>query len=204
MDKLHITIFLLLGVAIFLGGMGVVGVQNVSNTNLEDAVNDLIQKDKLRKDTLQDLKLDMNTTNTEVVKLVNDIYNKIQLNKNQIVKNKLSFDREHPAIGNIPDPDPGSSTPTPTPTFTVNIEKTTYTAGENIVFSGVGLPGKPVFIVITAPDNSIAPQSATTSDENGNWLVEFSSEFDWALGTWTARATMVTERSDPIHFELVE
>ena len=46
MDKLHISIFLLLGVAIFLGAMGVIGAQNVSNTNLEDAVNDLIQKDK--------------------------------------------------------------------------------------------------------------------------------------------------------------
>lgn len=207
MDKLHYSLFLLIGLSLVLAGLALATVQGAYNqrdVKLEETVNGVLldveslkEADKTHQEAIQLQAFDIS-------ELRNQTTDKIQLNKNQIVKNKLSIDREHPATGNVPDPDPGDTASTPVPTFTFNIEKTVYTVGENIVFSGVGLPLKPVFIVIIAPDNSMAPQGARTADENGNWIVEFSSEFDWPTGTWNARATQLQERSDPIEFELVE
>jgi len=196
--------FALAAIGILVSVYAIIGVQNNSN-NIKDI--DIPEVDTFNWRNATGFWVFINdnyASEQELNSTRDDIKGDVKLNKDQITANKKKINLNHPVDGNVPDPDPGTTSPTDTPFFTVSIEQNTYSVGENIVFSGVGLPGKPVFIVIKAPDNSMAPQGATVANENGEWVVEFSTEFDWPLGTWSYRATQLQERSDFFFFELVE
>jgi len=91
MDNLHIIIFLLLGVSLFLSGMAIIGVQNNSNANLTEAVNGILETQQKHGEQI-DLLFDTSKAHTKVVaNLRNQTNDKFDLFQNEIVKIKLAL-----------------------------------------------------------------------------------------------------------------
>jgi len=142
---------------------------------------------------------------TDLEKDVEDNTHDISLNKFQSVENKLNIKANHPTGPSFvpkPDPEKGEGD---TPQLTITSDKSQYSQGESINFSGFGEPGKPVFITVLVGNNIRADKIATTADGlTGEYTVDYSTDLDAPLGSWQAWANVGKQKTDPIKFTIID
>jgi len=201
MDKIHISIFLLLGITLFLSGMALIGVQNNSNTNLTDAVNGLIvELDEIGKTNnkliglIFDLENNMESNQTA-------IYEKFDLFQNEIVKIKNDIRNKFPQASTVEQEE--QTVISETPFLTLTIEKTEWLLGDILVFTGAAHPSDLVSITIKLPDRTLLQGTALPSDiVNGMYRIEIATSFDHSPGTWVVFAKQAREQSNTITFKV--
>jgi len=200
MDKIHISIFLILGVAIFLGAMGVIGAQTNSNK-----INDIETPTEGF-----DWKSDK-----EFWKFINDNYvSEGQLNitkkitnaefatfKNEIVKIKNDIKNKFPVASPVDDEE--QSAIADTPFLTLKMDKIEFVLGDSITFRGTAQPNDAILITIKQPDRSLEQHPISKTEIiNGQYITEFPTSFDDAPGTWTAYARQGSDQTKVLTFKV--
>lgn len=109
---------------------------------------------------------------------------KFDLFQAEIVKNKQEITMRHPVGGNEPTQESGDSGQTEFPSFKIEATKDVFTKGEPATFTGNGLPGKPVCIFMASEDNSKSARACSLVLEDGTFVVDVTTEFDFPIGKW--------------------
>ena len=90
-----------------------------------------------------------------------------------------------------------------TPFLTLTIEKTEWTLGATLVFTGTANPHDLVSITIQLPDRKLLHGNALPVDIiGGAYRIEIETELDHPTGTWTAFAKQGKEQSKTLIFKV--
>ena len=126
-------------------------------------------------------------------------------NKDEITTTKLDIKNKFPQAADVDIT--SSSVGANTPFLTLTIDKTSYLPGETIIFTGTANPDATVIINLQkyggcGRDDVCA--AWTTVDKNGNFYLEFETEFDDPEGAWKAYVKEGQNRSQTIVFEVAK
>jgi len=199
MEKLHYLFFTIAVIGLFVGGFALASVQSA-----HDKINAIEIPETF------DWR-----TNTEFWKFVNDNYiSEQELNKtrhnieakfslfqNEIVKIKNDIRNKFPQASDVEQEQ--QTVISGTPFLTLTIEKTEWTLGETLVFTGTANPHDLVSITVKQPNRMLLHGQALPSQIiNGMYKIEVETEFDHTPGAWYVFAKQGKEQSDTLVFKV--
>jgi len=203
MEKLHITIFLLLGVATFIGAMGLIGAQNNS--------------DKIDNIEIPEEGFDWKT-DTEFWKFINDNYisenelsnfNQTIISKNQDQDNKIAVVEARTTDIKTTQ----TETPIDTPSNSLNLQTTSsdpsdfkfkFTRGDIVYITGKGDPSTHLkFQIIWDDNDEIILETSLNTGTDGTFTKVFITDDKTQTGIYTAKFTWKLNIDDFIKFEII-
>lgn len=198
--------FALAIIGILVSVYAIIGVQNNSNN-----INDIeISDDKITKEEQKWIKawvawyLFNNYTKTiidPIQKDVTELRDDVKLNKGQIVGIKNDIKNKFPQASEVEEEE--QTAISETPFLTLTMEKSEWTLGATIVFTGTATPHDLVSITVKLPDRTLLYGQVVPADIiNGSYRIEIETEFDQPAGFWTVFAKQGKEQSTTLTFKV--
>jgi len=209
--RTHILFFILTGAALFVAGLAIATVQGAydkdfpehSHLKLSETQHNELDKDI--GDAAVTMKTFVNTQINSLNQTIIDNTSEAKKNKDEITAVKVDIKNKFPQASDVTDT--GSSVISNTPFLTLTIDKTSYIPGETIVFTGTANPDTTVIINIQKYGGCSAKDICAAwvmADKNGQFRLEFETEFDDPVGAWKAYVKVGEDRSQTIVFEVAK
>ena len=205
-QKLPFIFYIFLAVAIiglFLGAMGVIGSQNNSNNikEIEIQLEEHIHFDWRTDKEFWKYVNDNYISEGELNSTKKEIKSYAKLNKDSIVAIKEDIKNKFPQASTVEQEQ--QTVISDTPFLTLTIEKSEWTLGATLVFTGTANIHDLVSITVKLPDRKLLHGDALPSQIiDGTYRIEVETELDHAPGTWTAYAKQGKEQSKTLNFKV--
>lgn len=206
MDKLHYTLFLLIGLSLIISGIAIASVQGAydqRDVKMELTVNALLNDTKHLKEN-QSLfaealgnMINRSANNTDRIIELEDYDITITT---QIGNIRSDIIRKFPQAADVIDEGQSSTIPG-TPFLTLVMEQKSFVLGNTVVFTGMAHPNTAIFLTIKDPNRELW-QIAISKTEiiDGQYMADYTLRLDEPIGSWSVYARQGSDTTKLLKF----
>jgi len=202
MDKLHYSLFLLIGLSLFLGAFALATVQSSFDKDPQVQANEsnilwLLNHTKFQLETDKSIMKAMVKQSNSIVELKD--YDDIITT--QIGNIRSDIISKFPQASDVIDEEKSSKSDTPF--LTLKMEKTDYVLGNVVFFMGTAQPNDPVFITLKDSSRSLwqIPISSSMIID-GSYMTNYTIRLDDPVGVWQVYARQLSDQTKTLTFKV--
>ncbi len=201
MDKLHYLFFTIAVIALFIGGFALASVQS-AHDKIDDIEIPIVDTFDWRTDKdFWKFVNDNYISERELNATKKEIKAYATLNKDSIVAIKEDIKSKFPQASTVEEEE--QTAISQTPFLTLTMEKSEWTVGATLIFTGTATPHDLVSITVKLPDRTLLYGQAVPADIiNGVYRIEVITELDHVAGFWTVFAKQGKEQSATLTFKV--